>query len=175
MRLERIILEPIGRIETPFQEVAGTPIQPSRAGGARGIVHIDARFLAGLQDLEGFERLWLIYWLHKAPAAGLLVQPFLDKRRHGIFATRSPARPVALGISAVRLLAVRGQSLEVADVDMLDGTPLLDVKPYVPEFDSHPKSRAGWFDETNSRRRVADRRFEQSPPRGREKEPWGKP
>jgi tRNA-Thr(GGU) m(6)t(6)A37 methyltransferase TsaA len=171
MKREGITFEPIGTIETPFQEPCGTPVQPSRAGGARGLVHIDPRFLAGLQDLEGFERIWLIYWLHRAPAAGLLVQPFLDDRRHGIFATRSPARPAALGLSVVRLLKVRAPSLEVADVDMLNGTPLLDVKPYVPEFDSHPESRAGWFDQTKSRRRVADRRFEQSPRRGTRRQP----
>jgi tRNA-Thr(GGU) m(6)t(6)A37 methyltransferase TsaA len=157
----QICLESIGSIETPFREPSGTPIQPSRAQGARGRVHVDPRFHAGLKDLEGFERIWLVYWLHKAPASSLSVTPFLDTQPHGIFATRSPARPCPLGISTVRLLKV-GQSgvLEVADVDVLDGTPLLDIKPYVPEFDSYPHSKAGWFDQSTSRRRVADSRFE---------------
>jgi tRNA (adenine37-N6)-methyltransferase len=161
---EQCRIDPIGVIETPFREPAGTPIQPSRASGARGTVRIESRFQAGLKDLAGFERIWLIYWLHRASGSSLLVKPFLDTREHGIFATRAPARPSPLGMSAVRLLAVQeGGVLEVADVDIIDGTPLLDIKPYVPEFDSYPNSRAGWFDESDSRRRVADKRFESRP------------
>jgi tRNA-Thr(GGU) m(6)t(6)A37 methyltransferase TsaA len=151
---------PIGVIETPFQDPAGTPIQPSRAKGAFGTVRVYKAFAEGLQDLDGFERIWLIYWLHKAPKGRLLVTPFLDKKRRGVFATRAPARPAPIGISAVRLLKVRGAVLDIAEVDILDGTPLLDIKPYVPEFDSYPSSRAGWFDASNSRRRVADDRFD---------------
>jgi tRNA-Thr(GGU) m(6)t(6)A37 methyltransferase TsaA len=109
--------------------------------------------------LEGFERVWLIYWLHKARNPSLLVTPFLDHQQRGLFATRSPARPASLGISAVRLIAVRGNVLEIADVDMIDGTPLLDIKPYVPEFDSYPGSRGGWFDEAHMPSRRADDRF----------------
>jgi tRNA (adenine37-N6)-methyltransferase len=157
---EELKIEPIGVIETPFREPAGTPIQPSRANGARGKVRLEPRFQAGLQDLAGFERIWLIYWLHKAPGSSLLVTPFLDQRQHGTFSTRSPARPSPIGISAVRLLAVQDGALEVADVDMIDGTPLLDIKPYVPEFDCYPSSKAGWFDESNSDRRLADARFD---------------
>jgi tRNA-Thr(GGU) m(6)t(6)A37 methyltransferase TsaA len=153
-------IEPIGVIETPFREPAGTPIQPSRANGARGRVRIDSRLHAGLKDLEGFERIWLIYWLHKAPGFNLLVTPFLDSSHHGIFATRSPARPSPIGMSVVRLLAVNEGVLAVEDVDMIDGTPLLDVKPYVPEFDCYPESKAGWFEGSNSKRRVADGRFD---------------
>jgi tRNA-Thr(GGU) m(6)t(6)A37 methyltransferase TsaA len=156
-------LELIGVIETPFREPAGTPIQPSRANGAPGKVRIEPRFQAGLKDLEGFERIWLIYWLHKAPESSLLVTPFLDRRQRGVFATRAPARPSPIGISAVRLLAVQGGVLEVADVDMIDGTPLLDIKPYVPEFDCCANSKAGWFDESTSKRRLADDRFERMP------------
>lgn len=161
---EELRIEPIGVIETPFREPEGTPIQASRANGARGIVRIEPRFHAGLQDLAGFERIWLIYWLHKAPGSSLLVTPFLDRRQHGIFSTRSPARPSPIGISAVRLLAVQDGALEVADVDMIDGTPLLDIKPYVPEFDCHPSSKAGWFDESSSDRRLADDRFDSTSP-----------
>jgi tRNA-Thr(GGU) m(6)t(6)A37 methyltransferase TsaA len=162
--LRQLEIDPIGVIETPFREPAGTPIQPSRANGALGKVHVDSRFQTGLNDLAGFERIWLIYWFHKASASSLLVTPFLDTRERGIFATRSPMRPSPLGISAVRLLAVHaGGVLEVADVDMIDGTPLLDIKPYVPEFDSHAHSRAGWFDESDSRRCVADQRFDGGP------------
>jgi tRNA-Thr(GGU) m(6)t(6)A37 methyltransferase TsaA len=154
-------METIGVIETPFREPEGTPIQPSRAAGARGRVHVGARYRSALKDLEGFERIWLLYWLHQAPEPRMSVTPFLDSREHGVFATRAPARPCPIGMSAVRLLAiVEGGVLEVADVDMIDGTPLLDIKPYVPEFDSYPGSRAGWFDATNSKRCLADGRFD---------------
>ncbi len=157
-------IEPIGVIETPFPETAGTPIQPSRANGARGKVRVDPRLWAGLRDLAGFERLWLIYWLHMRRHSALLVTPFLDRQQRGVFATRSPARPVPIGISAVRLIGIEEGVLEVADVDMIDGTPLLDIKPYVPEFDSYPASKAGWFRESNSEERLADDRFGPSKP-----------
>ena len=166
-------IEPIGVIETPFRNVAGTPIQPSRANGARGRVHVERRFQAGLKDLAGFERIWLIYWFHQASGSSLLVTPFLDERQRGVFATRAPTRPSHIGISAVRLLAVQEGVLEVADVDVIDGTPLLDIKPYVSEFDCYPNSKAGWFDESNSKRRLADARFDgaspgEGPEQGRE-------
>ena len=157
-------IEPIGVIETPFSQPAGTPIQPSRAGGTRGRVHIEPRFQAGLQDLAGFERIWLIYWLHKAPPSNLLVTPFLDQQQRGVFATRSPARPAPIGISAVRLLAIQNGTLEVGDIDIVDGTPLLDIKPYVPEFDCHPASKAGWFDLSDSQSCLADDRFDSTSP-----------
>jgi tRNA (adenine37-N6)-methyltransferase len=155
----KLEMEPIGVIETPFREPAGTPVQPSRADGARGRVRVEPRYWAGLKDLAGFERIWLIYWFHRAPECRLLVTPFLDQRQHGVFATRAPARPSPIGMSAVRLLAIGEGVLEVADADILDGTPLVDIKPYVPEFDCHAASKAGWLDESASQRRVADDRF----------------
>ena len=121
-----------------------------------------------MKDLAGFERIWLIYWLHKAPESSLLVTPFLDTRERGIFATRAPARPTPIGISAVRLLAIQEGVLDVADVDIIDGTPLLDIKPYVPEFDCYPNSKAGWFAESDSKRRLADDRFDSTPGKGPE-------
>ena len=138
-------IEPIGVIETPFREAAGTPIQPSRANGARGRVRVRPQLWPGLQDLEGFGRIWLIYWLHKSQGSSLVVKPFLDQQPRGVFATRAPARPAPIGVSAVRLIRIEQGVLEVADVDMIDGTPLLDIKPYVPEFDSYPGSGAGWL------------------------------
>lgn len=154
-------IEPIGVIETPFGKPAGTPIQSVRAKGARGRVRVDPRYCAALKDIAGFERIWLLYWLHQAPEPRLCLTPFLDIHEHGVFATRAPARPCPIGISAVRLLGAHEDGvLDVADVDMIDGTPLLDIKPYVPEFDSHPNSRAGWFDEVTSRRCLADGRFD---------------
>lgn len=120
---------------------------------------MDEPFRQGLRDLEGFERIWLVYWLHEAPPGQLLVTPFLDKTPRGVFATRAPARPTPIGMSAVRLLAVHEDSLEVEGIDVIDGTPLLDIKPYIPEFDSHPGSKAGWFDRSTSQRQCADERF----------------
>jgi tRNA-Thr(GGU) m(6)t(6)A37 methyltransferase TsaA len=155
-----LTIRPIGIINTPFKDPAGTPIQPSRAKGTAGTVQVHDELAEGLRDLAGFERIWLLYWLHRAPEARLLVTPFLDKTSRGVFATRAPARPVPIGISAVRLLRIRGAILDIAEVDILDGTPLLDIKPYVPEFDSYPSSKAGWFDQSNSRRRLADDRFD---------------
>ena len=163
---DELRIRPIGVIETPFHEPAGTPIQPSRASGAQGKVRVDPQYWRGLQDLAGFERVWLIYWLHKQRGASLVVTPFLDQQPHGVFATRAPARPAPIGMSAVRLIGIEDGVLEVADVDMIDGTPLLDVKPYVPEFDSYPASRAGWFGKSNSQSRLADGRFGVSAPTG---------
>ena len=151
---------PIGIIHSPFSQPAGTPIQPSRASGAKGTVRVDACFQQGLQDLERFERIWLIYHFHQAPPGKLLVTPFLDTVLRGVFATRSPARPAPLGMSVVRLVNVHENCLEVADIDVIDGTPLLDIKPYVPEFDSYPGSKAGWFDDSGNQRQCADARFQ---------------
>ncbi len=163
-------LHPIGVIHTPFQHARGTPIQPPLAAGAEGWIHLRPRYVRGLQDLAGFERLWLLYWCDRAAPARLRVTPYLDRRPHGVFATRAPSRPNAIGLSAVRLLAVEGARLRVADVDMLDGTPLLDIKPYLPDFDAFLGCRTGWY--RRPRAAVeADGRFERA---GLRREP-GKP
>ena len=151
----------IGTIRTPFAASAGTPIQSRYAQGAEGTVEIFDEFAAGLKDIEGFDRLWLIYLFDRAVEAQLVVRPYLDNAQHGIFATRSPARPNRIGISSVRLLHVEGTRLTVANVDMLDGTPLLDIKPCVPEFDYLPVERIGWFEGRFAEGAVADDRFEQ--------------
>lgn len=158
--MNELLIKPIGIIRTPFRQSAGTPLQPSRSGGAEGTVQVYARFRRGLLHLDGFERIWLIYWLHRVEKPSLRVVPFLDNREHGVFATRAPVRPAPVGMSAVRLLRVRDNGLlDVADVDMLNGTPLVDIKPYVPEFDSFPGSAAGWLEQSDARLRVADGRF----------------
>jgi tRNA-Thr(GGU) m(6)t(6)A37 methyltransferase TsaA len=156
-----IALRAIGTIRTPFAASTGTPIQSRYAQGAEGSVEIFDEYAAGLKDIEGFDRLWLIYLFDRAVEAQLEVRPYLDDARHGIFATRSPARPNQIGISSVRLLRVEGTRLTVADVDMLDGTPLIDIKPCVPEFDYLPVERIGWFEGRFSQNVVADDRFEQ--------------
>ena len=149
----------IGTVRSPFAEAAGTPIQPCYAQNTEGSVLVDRAFAAALDDIEGFERIWLIYWLDRIVGFKPHVVPYRDTEEHGLFATRSPCRPNPIGMSVVRLLRREGRVLHVADVDILDGTPLLDIKPYVPDFDAHPKSKAGWFDATVEKRMVADRRF----------------
>lgn len=155
-----IRLRPIGVIRTPFSEARGTPIQPSMAKGTEGTVEVFVDYREGLKDLDGFDRVWLIYWCHRASTPRLLVTPYLDDQSHGLFATRAPARPNPIGISAVRLVGIEDNILKVADVDILDGTPLLDIKPYVPQFDSYEAGRCGWLDKLSAKRHVADGRFE---------------
>jgi len=140
-----ITYTPIGTIHTPWQEMTGMPVQPVAAQGIPGTVVIAPDFVPGLRDLNGFSHLILLYHLHQMTGYQLTVTPFLDTVAHGIFATRSPKRPNPIGFSVVRLLDVMGDTLRVADVDMLDGTPLLDLKPYVPAFDAHDTERIGWF------------------------------
>jgi tRNA-Thr(GGU) m(6)t(6)A37 methyltransferase TsaA len=137
---------PLGVIHSPFRDIAGMPIQPNGARGIRGTVEIAGRFVEGLKDLDGFSRIILIYSFHKCAGHELHVTPFLDPAPRGIFATRSPKRPNGIGISVVRLVSVDGPTLVIEDVDILDNTPLLDIKPYVPAFDAYPESRCGWFE-----------------------------
>jgi tRNA (adenine37-N6)-methyltransferase len=142
-------LKPIGVIHSPFTDKAQTPIQAVRSQ-AVGQVEVYPEFAAGLQDLEGFSHIFLVYVLHLAGGYTLHVKPFLDDQEHGVFATRYPVRPNPLGLSVVRLLARHTNNLEIEGVDILDGTPLLDIKPYVPEFDVRPATRVGWY-ETRSK------------------------
>jgi tRNA-Thr(GGU) m(6)t(6)A37 methyltransferase TsaA len=150
----------IGVLHRPFVHAQGTPIQAALAHGAHGAVEIFPEFAEGLKDVAGFERLWLIFLLDRASAPQLIVRPYLDTVKHGDFATRAPARPNAIGLTVVRLLGMERNHLVVADVDMLDGTPLPDIKPYVPAFDSFPVNRAGWYDGRLRPDVVADDRFE---------------
>lgn len=141
-----VTFSPIGTIRTPFHDIAGMPIQPNGARGTRGTVEIAPAYREGLRDLGGFERIILIYAFHRCADHRLTVTPFLDTVPRGIFATRSPRRPNAIGLSVVRLLDVTGGEITVEDIDVLDGTPLLDLKPYVPAFDAYPGSRCGWLE-----------------------------
>jgi tRNA (adenine37-N6)-methyltransferase len=156
-----LTLRPIGLIHSPFDDAEGTPIQPSMAQGAVGTVEILPEYVEGLRDLEGFERIWLIYWFDRSCDAKLRVTPFRDTEERGLFATRAPSRPNPIGISSVKLLSIEGAALKVEDVDILDGTPLLDIKPYVPAFDVFETRRSGWLDRNASNREQADSRFAQ--------------
>jgi tRNA-Thr(GGU) m(6)t(6)A37 methyltransferase TsaA len=149
----------IGVVRSPFREHNGTPIQPSFAEGAEGVIEVDPTYAPALADLVGFERIWVLYMFDRARPFEPVVVPYRDDRPRGLFATRAPGRPNPIGISALRLVGIDGTTVKVADVDILDGTPVLDLKPYVPAFDAFPGSRAGWLDEERTRRRRADRRF----------------
>jgi tRNA-Thr(GGU) m(6)t(6)A37 methyltransferase TsaA len=139
-----VVMKPIGVIHTPFTDKAQTPIQPARSS-ADGLVEVYPEFADGLQDIEGFSHIILLYVFHKSSSHTLRVKPFLDNQLRGLFATRYPARPNPIGLSVVRLISRRDNLLDVQGVDMLDGTPLLDIKPYVQEFDAWTETRAGWY------------------------------
>ena len=156
-------LTPIGTIRTPFRQATGTPIQPVRAAGTHGTVELFTPIVAGLADLAGFERVWLLYWFDRAREARMRVIPYRDHVERGLFATRAPARPNPIGLSCVRLLGIEAAVLHVAEVDILDGTPLLDIKPYVPHYDDYPVTRCGWIDTVPDIPVVADDRFERPP------------
>lgn len=155
-------IQPIGTIHSPFRDASGVPIQPVFAEGCEGIVEVLSRYTDALVDLEGFERIWLLYWFDRVAAFRAKVKPYMDDEEHGLFATRAPARPNPIGLSCVRLVSIEANTLRVADVDILDGTPLLDIKPYVGEFDCFEVKRNGWLDTTGAKDRRSDKRFFQS-------------
>ncbi len=138
------IMKPIGVIHSPFTDKRQTPIQASRSQ-AIGQVEVYPEFAEGLQDVEGFSHLILLYVFHRSSGYTLRVKPFLDDEWRGLFATRYPCRPNPLGLSVVRLLKRRDNVLEIEGVDVLDGTPLLDIKPYVPDFDVRMETNTGWY------------------------------
>lgn len=151
----------IGVIHSPFKDVVGMPLQPQGAQGTPGTVEVMPEYGEGLTDIEGFSHIMLLYHFHLSDGYSLLVQPFLDDSLHGVFATRAPRRPNSIGISVVKLIRVEGSTLHVEDVDVVDGTPLLDIKPYVPAFDAHDVERIGWLSErvSNVRTIRANDRF----------------
>jgi tRNA-Thr(GGU) m(6)t(6)A37 methyltransferase TsaA len=136
----------IGVIYTPFAETKGMPIQGHLAPGVEGTVEVFPEFAEGLRDIEGFSHIFLVYFFHKSEGPRLLAKPFLDDAEHGIFAIRAPRRPNPIGFTSVRLVGREGNILHVSGVDMLDGTPLLDIKPYVPEFDRFDDAGRGWLE-----------------------------
>ncbi len=150
--------EPIGKIHTPFSTKEKCPIQPPYAAGAEGQVELFEPFDQGLKDITGFSHIYLIYRFDRAGEVRMIRPTFLDDTPHGIYASRHPCRPNGIGLSIVRLLKQDGRFLSVSGVDMLDGTPLLDIKPYLPRFDAHPSASEGW---------AADTAFREKPP-GRE-------
>ncbi len=141
----KIEFSPIGIIHTPFMTAENVPIQPAADNNTNGWIEILDEFTDGLADLEGFSHIYLIFHLHKCTDYKLKVVPFLDTEERGIFSTRSPVRPNPVGLSVVKLLSVTGNILKIQGIDILDGTPLIDIKPFVPMFEDIKEIRTGWF------------------------------
>ena len=156
-----ISYQPIGVVHSPFADIENVPIQPPAAEGVRGTVEVFAEFADGLKDLDGFSHIVLLYHFHRVRQVRLTVVPFMDTNARGLFATRAPSRPNPIGLSVVRLLSVEGNVLHVENVDIVDGTPLLDIKPFVPEFDQRTVERIGWLEKKVNKMRSSrdDGRF----------------
>ncbi len=143
--MDKIKYKPIGIIHSPFKEPRGTPIQPTATKGVDGTVEVFQEYVEGLKDLDGFSHIILIYHFHLSKKSLLKVKPFMDNQIHGVFSTRAPGRPNPIGISTVRLIKIEKNILYIKDIDIIDGTPLLDIKPYVPEFDVRAVDKIGWL------------------------------
>jgi tRNA-Thr(GGU) m(6)t(6)A37 methyltransferase TsaA len=143
--MQEIVYRPIGVIHSPFKQTKGMPIQPPGARGVAGTIEVNPEYGDGLKDLDGFSHIFLLYHFHLSQGYSLTVKPYLDDSLRGVFATRAPRRPNAIGISVVRLVEIEGCTLHIEDLDIADSTPLLDIKPYVPEFDSREVERIGWL------------------------------
>jgi tRNA (adenine37-N6)-methyltransferase len=155
-------LQQIGVIRTPYKSVRDMPIQPAGSGGVVGSIELNPELAAGLKDLAGFSHILVIYGFHRVVGSRLMVTPFLDQSPHGIFATRAPTRPNPLGLSLLQLVRIAGTTLQVAGTDMLDDTPLFDIKPYVPAFDQPVGTvHTGWLEKKagNAVTRCSDGRF----------------
>jgi len=159
--VDEVRYRPIGMLHTPFHDLERMPIQPTGEASAPGTAEILPEFAEGLKDLAGFSHVILIYHLHAARRSNLTVRPFLGSESRGVFATRAPTRPNPIGLSVVELQSIEGAVLHLAHLDMLDGTPLLDIKPYVPEFDRPQRVRIGWLEKVKGKVRTtkSDDRF----------------
>ena len=151
--MSEVTYQPIGIIHSPFKEQKGTPIQSEAGREIAGTVEVFPEYIEGLQDLDGFSHIYLLFHFHLAKPASLTAKPYLDVKTRGVFAIRGPSRPNRIGLSIVRLVGIEENILHIKDMDILDGTPLLDIKPYIPEFDVKEAERIGWY---------ADKAFELS-------------
>jgi len=161
--MTKIEFKSIGTIHSPFKDLEGMPIQPVGARGVKGMINLNDEYRDGLKDLEGFSHIILIYHLHLSKGYSLRVKPFLDTNNRGLFATRAPKRPNPIGLSIVRLEKIEGSKIYVSDLDIVDGTPLLDIKPYIPNFDKLDDDdiKIGWFENKHQMAadKKSDRRF----------------
>jgi len=159
--MTEIIYNPIGIIHTPFKDIKGMPIQPAGARGVKGTIELNHDYVEGIHDLEGFSHIILIYHFHLSKDYSLKVKPFMDDTLRGVFSTRAPRRPNPIGMSVVRLVKIEKNILHIEDVDIVDGTPLLDIKPYVPEFDVQKVEKVGWLSQKadKAQKLISDGRF----------------
>ncbi|MCK5742649.1 MAG: tRNA (N6-threonylcarbamoyladenosine(37)-N6)-methyltransferase TrmO [Chlorobi bacterium] len=156
-----IIFNPIGIIHSPFTQKENMPIQTSGGKGIKGHIEIFPEYIDGLRDLDEFSHIYLIYQFHLSKGCDLLCKPFLDDKKHGVFAVRSPRRPNQIGLSIVRLIDIQGGILNIEDMDIIDGTPLIDIKPYIPKIDCRKAERIGWLEDKakNFKSAESDERF----------------
>jgi tRNA-Thr(GGU) m(6)t(6)A37 methyltransferase TsaA len=156
-----IQLKEIGIIHSPFKTLEGMPIQPAGAQGVEGQVQVHEAYVEGLKDLDGFSHIILIYFLHEVCKQSLSVKPFLDDEIRGVFSTRAPVRPNPIGLSVVELTGIEGGTIHIRNIDVLDGTPLLDIKPYIPEFANVEDVKVGWLEPKRGQviRKKSDQRF----------------
>lgn len=152
----RIELNPIGYIKTPFNSKKDMPIQPTGAKGIEGTIEIDQKFAEGLKDLDGFSHIVLIYHFHQSEGYNLTVVPFMDDKMHGVFSTRAPRRPNPIGMSVVKLNKIENNVLYIENIDVLDGTPVLDIKPFIPDVDSPEVNKLGWLE--GKSKKMADKK-----------------
>jgi tRNA (adenine37-N6)-methyltransferase len=159
-----IHINPIGIIHTPFSIVENMPIQPIAAEGIKGHIELYPEYTKGLKDLDGFSHITLVYQFHKISSYDLEVTPFMDTEKRGIFATKAPKRPNAIGLSTVKLLGIEGNIIHIEQVDMLDGTPLIDIKPFYPRYDNRENVSIGWLEKNKNlplEKLRADNRFKE--------------
>jgi tRNA-Thr(GGU) m(6)t(6)A37 methyltransferase TsaA len=154
----KIKFQPIGRIYTDFKEKTNVPIQPIFSE-SKGRIEIESEYAAGLKDLEDFSHIFLIYYFNKSKKYSLTVKPFLEDEERGVFATRAPNRPNGIGISIVKLNKIEGNILYISNVDIINNTPLLDIKPYVRDFDSVQSNKQGWIEGKIKKNHYSDDRF----------------
>jgi len=143
--MNEIIYKPIGIIHSPHKQPKGTPIQTESGKNIEGMIELFPEYTDGLKDLDGFSHIILLYHFHLIKNGPLIVKPFMDDQEHGIFAIRGPARPNPIGMSITRLIKIEDNTLFIMDIDIIDGTPLLDIKPYVPAFDVKVAEKIGWL------------------------------
>ena len=156
-----LCITPIGIIHTPFEDLEGMPIQPSGAAAVKGTIVMDKAYEQGLTDLEGFSHIILLYHFHQSNGYQLMVKPFLDDQKRGLFSTRAPRRPNPIGLSIVRLVRREGHIVHIEGIDVVNGTPLIDIKPYVPGFDAKKVTSIGWLEKCheNAAHLKSDARF----------------
>jgi len=159
MKTQKFTFTPIGVINSPFDEPVNMPIQSASAAGVSGTLKIYDEFVPGLKDIEGFSHIILIYAFHRSEGYKLQVKPFLEDVVHGVFSVRAPKRPNAIGFSTVRLIKVEDNILHIENIDVLNGTPLLDIKPYVPGFDCFTEASSGWVGK--HKEKIADKKSDE--------------